>query len=48
MSKEFIKKNVNQKKQLKQYYEREKTGNQTSYTDQAKLLQPLINSKGNF
>src|SRR5277367_6216473 len=45
MSKEFIKKYVNQKKQLKQYYEREKTGDQTLYTDQAKLLQPLINSQ---
>src|SRR5277367_5924555 len=45
MSKEFIKKYKNQKKQLKQYYEREKTGDQTLYTDQAKLLQPLINSQ---
>src|SRR5271170_1744186 len=45
MSKEFIEKYVNQKKQLKQYYEREKTGDQTLYTDQAKLLQPLINSQ---
>src|SRR5277367_2458727 len=45
MSKEFIEKYKNQKKQLKQYYEREKTGDQTLYTDQAKLLQPLINSQ---
>ena len=45
MSKEFILKYVNQKKQLKQYYEREKTGDQTLYTDQAKLLEPLINSQ---
>src|SRR5271163_4241361 len=45
MCKEFIEKYKNQKKQLKQYYEREKTGDQTLYTDQAKLLQPLINSQ---
>ena len=45
MSKEFIEKYKNQKKQLKQYYEREKTGDQTLYTDQAKLLEPLINSQ---
>src|SRR5271170_3396426 len=45
MSKEFIEKYVSQKKQLKQYFEREKTGDQTLYTDQAKLLQPLINSQ---
>ena len=45
MSKEFIEKYKNQKKELKQYYEREKTGDQTLYTDQAKLLEPLINSQ---
>src|SRR5271170_2272179 len=45
MCKEFIEKYKNQKKHLKQYYEREKTGDQTLYTDQAKLLQPLINSQ---
>src|SRR6476661_6967878 len=45
MSKEFIEKFVNQKKRLKQYFEREKTGVQTLYTDQAKLFEPLINSQ---
>src|SRR6476469_2312498 len=45
MSKEFIERYANQKKRLKQYFEREKTGDQTLYTDQAKLLEPLINSQ---
>jgi len=45
MSKEFIESYANQKKRLKQYFEREKTGDQTLYTDQAKLLEPLINSQ---
>src|SRR6476469_2337034 len=45
MSKEFIERYANQKKRLKQYFEREKTGDQTLYTDQAKLFEPLINSK---
>ena len=45
MSKEFIERYANQKKRLKQYYEREKTGVQTLYTDQAQLFEPLINSQ---
>src|SRR6478609_3374404 len=45
MSKEFIERYANQKKRLKQYFEREKTGDQTLYMDQAKLLEPLINSQ---
>src|SRR6476469_2811554 len=45
MSKEFIERYANQKKRLKQYFEREKTGDQTLYTDQAELLKPLIDSQ---
>src|SRR6476469_11140480 len=45
MSKELLDEYVNQKKRLKQYFERQKTGDQTLYTDQAKLLEPLIHSQ---
>ena len=45
MSKELLEKYVNQKRRLKQYFEREKTGDQTLYTDQAELLRPLIDSQ---
>ena len=44
MSKELLEL-VNQKKRLKQRFEREKTGDQTLYTDQAELLRPLIDSQ---
>src|SRR6478609_8946220 len=45
MSKEFIERYANQKKRLKQHFEREKTGDQTLYIDQAQLLRPLIDSQ---
>ena len=45
MSKEFIEKYVSQRKRLKQHFEREKTGDQTLYIDQAQLLRPLIDSQ---
>src|SRR6478609_6861065 len=45
MSKEFIESYANQKKRLKQHFEREKTGDQTLYIDQAQLLRPLIDSQ---
>jgi hypothetical protein len=45
MTHEFIKRFTEQKNCLKQRFLAEKTGDQTLYIDQAKLLEPLINSQ---
>ena len=45
MSKELIKKYTEQKDRLKNYFEKEKTGEQLQYIDQEKLFKPIIESQ---
>ena len=44
-SKELITKYAEQRDRLKNYFEKEKIGNQNLYTDQAKLFKPIIESQ---
>jgi len=45
MSKEIIKKYIEQQDRLKNYYEKERIGEQNLFTNQAKLYKPIIETQ---